>query len=545
MEPANQSQTTGNRGRLIDFAPSKNAPAKVAPAPTKEDGAPAAGQVADSTGANTTKNSSTAPTPVMSAQAAINAMYAARAAAPTKEKVVSAREVVNAAASQNAAQTQKSAANLHHGSLQKSIESTRTSASALLKMAKGDDESKVDIKASNSFDPLSKQRLVPAKPRRARATNHGEIPIVRTSLKLGANARPHPEPVILPANSRIANQAQVVGASSRLTASAQVRPKQSRLLGRAQSTPAPARPNLAPRRPRVIGDGIIRTAPSAGIDTATPAKPVSAARTHGSLARDPQMVGYAKSATANRSARELQNVRAAEIIDEQMGQPTRFRSAARGYATNRPAPMPADNSYVMSEPPRINAKKTSSNSEDDTLGVVKNYYPASTPGAIGDKSPIGRVNEQKIASGHGGSAEDYNSIKANNTSNYSFSRQPNANSTPYALGGQSPFLKSVNVEKRPLSDNRTYGDSKLVSHTAVVQTNAIEKSNRSSRKNTYPKKATKAIKANATKTKDLPTRPTVIVPSSHRSKVPLFFLVMITVVLGAAVGAAAYLCFFQ
>ena len=67
------------------------------------------------------------PTPVTSAKAAINAMYAEQAKHPQPPIVMSAREAVNAAAGQAGAQQTKSAANLHHGSIQRSMESTRTS----------------------------------------------------------------------------------------------------------------------------------------------------------------------------------------------------------------------------------------------------------------------------------------------------------------------------------------------------------------------------------------------------------------------------------
>ncbi len=98
---------------------------------------------------------------------------------------------------------------------------------------------------------------------------------------------------------------------------------------------------------------------------------------------------------------------------------------------------------------------------------------------------------------------------------------PKATKTPSAkpkstkLGARSPFfLNSVNVEKRPLSPKSA-----------------------PARKNIYAKKPAKAP--------DAPTRPTVIVPSSQQSKAPIFFLILLTVILGTAVGAVAYLCFFQ
>lgn len=96
------------------------------------------------------------------------------------------------------------------------------------------------------------------------------------------------------------------------------------------------------------------------------------------------------------------------------------------------------------------------------------------------------------------------------------------NNTRYALGERSPFfLQSVSVEKRPLSSGRP-----------SARTTA--------RKNVYPKKPTpKPEKA------PKPELPTIIVPDSHRSKGPLIALIIFTILLGALVGAAAYLFFFQ
>lgn len=534
MNPTNQSHATGSRGHLIDFAPSKTGSNKTKPslAPTPSP--------TDVTEQPTLAPDNSRPTPVTSAQAAINAMYAARAEQPnTTDSGLTARELVNASAAQSSARNHNSASSLHHGSIQKSMESTRTSASALLRVAKGDSNAKTVPSHKGSLDPLAKPRLVPAKPKRARAVNAGEVPVVRTSLKLGAAARPKSAPVILPANSRMANQAYPVG-----TSGSHPQAKLSRILGRQPANPQPtSRLNLNPRKPRVIAASSSAMTPAqngsiavASVSSQGATPPAHATRPHNSPLRDPQMVGGARP-HRSKAMQAAKTTRAAEIIDQQMGQPARFRSAPKGFAAKEPAPVPAENAYVMSEPPKINAKKAPRKVNAAKLGVIENYHQSATPKPIGDKAPIGRVSEQKVASDHGGAAtNEYNTIKTDNTSNYSFSRKTDANANHYALGGGSPFLKSVNVEKRPLSDSSSRSSSLSAPSTAPAKANS-----RSSRKNLYPKKN----KTERTSPQDLPSRPTVIVPSSHRSKVPLFFLVVITVVLGAAVGAAAYLCFFQ
>lgn len=94
------------------------------------------------------------------------------------------------------------------------------------------------------------------------------------------------------------------------------------------------------------------------------------------------------------------------------------------------------------------------------------------------------------------------------------------NNTRYALGEKSPFfLQSVSVEKRPLSSGRPAARP-------------------ASRKNVYPKKP-------AEPKPEKPSLPTIVVPDSHRSKAPLIALIIFTILLGALVGAAAYLFFFQ
>lgn len=94
------------------------------------------------------------------------------------------------------------------------------------------------------------------------------------------------------------------------------------------------------------------------------------------------------------------------------------------------------------------------------------------------------------------------------------------NNTRYALGEKSPFfLQSVSVEKRPLSSGRPAARP-------------------ASRKNVYPKKL-------AEPKPEKPSLPTIVVPDSHRSKAPLIALIIFTILLGALVGAAAYLFFFQ
>lgn len=402
--------------------------------------------------------------PVTSAKAAINAMYAERAQlAAASAAAPSARDAVNAAASERE-RSSKSAAHLHHGSIPRSMESTRTSASALIRTA------------GQSADQAA--------------------PVVRTSLKLGAAARPKEAPVVLPPNARMARAARSV---DQIKASAKLavgrNSHQNKLVDAELVEPTA----LTVKRPKAL------TSQS------------RAGSSENALAV--KVVPSGKARAARRPA-------ASGVSDPSM---RRFRSAPKGYAATRPSvkrPKAAvDNGYALIAPPKLR--------EHHATPEIRAHRPSRVPEPLGDSAPIGRVSESHVAFGHGDAAKPYEpTIKAENTSSYSFSRKDRPESpkpAPYTPGGQSPFLKSVSVEKRPLSGG--------VALPAPVSSSAApSKPAKASRKNQYAKKESR---------EDLPTRPTVIIPSSRRSKVPLFFLILLTILLGAVVGAAVYLCFFQ
>lgn len=465
-----------------------------------------------------------APRAVTSAKAAINARFAEqKQAAPAVRMATSAREVVNAAASQTP-RGPKSAANLHHGSIQKSLESTRTSASALLKRAEAERPIPTSVQTTSAADPLARSAAVPA-PKRSVKTNPNEVPVVRTSLKLGAAARPKPAPVVLPPGARMAQVARPVNGAS---------PSRSKGLAKLLQRAAPA--SLAPKAvsstSKTLGAGNNN---SVTVKVARPSGPV----------RDPQMRAAAKklttagqiTAAAQRTIRaqgtgaasmSLSAQKAQQKANLTMPKASRFRPKPKGYTAK---PTASDNSYVMTEPPKLNLKRMAEQVERAEFGVVENYHAERVPEPIGDKAPIGSLKAKQVASGHGGAAKPNANIEADNSGNYSFLRkkEPKSDHHQPTASGESPFLKSVNVEKRPLSDSVMAVPSQPVSAKATKK---------STRKNVYAKK-------NDIKRQELPPRPTVIVPSSRRSKAPLFFLIILTIILGAAVGAAAYLCFFQ
>lgn len=493
MDPATSNQSVGKntQHRQIDFVANKTSQ----PEPSAKDKEP--------------------PVPVTSAKAAINAMYAERAHKTETVLAPSAREAVNAFARQGAGRNAKSAANLHHGSIQKDIDTSRTSAAALLQRAKSPKPSSEETSAANSYDPLA-SRLPSVKP--SKTADKQEIPVIRTSLKLGSSAKPKPTPVILPPNARMAKSARPVGGLRPKTGIIQRRPNDVQIIqpnsvnpGRNVQRLSGSAKQLATRNEGALEVQILpshKPLPAQAIPAKAPAKivksvpaapaPARVPRPTGPL-RDPQMVGGNAPRRASKpNAAPLWPAVAASALSPK----PKFRSAPKGYASATPSGVPADASYVMATPPKLNL------SHHHVPEVDFNSQ------ATFQESPT---------------------IKADNTSNYSFtSKKKPADNNRYALGGQSPFLKSVNVEKRPLSDNSAPGYTKI--ERPVVE----EKPTKSSRKNVYAKKKTKSEAH-----QEMPQRPTVIVPASRRSKVPLFFLILFTIILGAVVGAAAYLCFFQ
>lgn len=482
-------------------------------------------QAMPSTERSSSSTAPVAPRPVMSAKAAINAMYAAEKDHPSAKLIPSAREAVNAA-SRLAPKNFKSASNLHHGSLQKvkkvptaprSMESTRTSASALIRTVGSDSKA---------------------------------VPVVHTSLKLGASAKPKREPVVLPAGARMAEVARPVANLSDTEGMVMTGRVSTKSNGNAARVITSGRPTLTAisrsnrrvRDPQMLSGGqrvlpsqsqvtislptSISAKTASGVRMPAANKPAQSTALQGKnqtspVSNSPRGV---KTAT-NSTARSMDMTPARKLV-----RPRRFRTAPKNYAETDAPVVSIDSTYAITEPPKLAVRRRNDTKTED-LGVVKSYHPSKLPEPIGDAAPIGRLAEQRVASGHGGPARSEPTIKAENTSNYSFSkRNSQPKPTSYASADKSPFLKSVTVEKRPLSDSSV--------PTPISLPRAAEtKPEKTSRKNSYQKKTdTKA---------ELPTRPTVIVPSSRRSKAPLFFLILFTIILGAAVGAAVYLCFFQ
>lgn len=113
---------------------------------------------------------------------------------------------------------------------------------------------------------------------------------------------------------------------------------------------------------------------------------------------------------------------------------------------------------------------------------------------------------------------------------------PDANK--YSLGGRSPFLSSVRVEKRPLSS--------FVSS----ETKTLKAETRTPVKNSYRTKIKQVVnKVREDRSESQPPRrrETTIIstPKDHANGIGLSIAIILTVILGAAIGAVLYLVFFQ
>ncbi len=445
-------------------------------------------------------------TPVRSAKEAINALYAQGGNKRLSNYLAtSAKEIINAQG--KPAGDQKSAANLHRGSVNHQtnhhVESARPSASALFKTAQTEPVVANDM--TNAMDPLaSKTTASTAKRRvvRTTATATPTSPVIKTSLKLGPKKSPlHNPPQSMASNTvrrsvRMGTRKGVTGLEQLLagqdvlppntTEQTQATLKAMRAAVRQTTSQSTAKPKLVPRprtrAPQGLVQDVMRPAPQAV--SATPTVQPSTA------------------AVKQPVRRPLDSIK------------RRFRPAPKGFTKTAPEPQPEAISYTgyTMEPSAEESKppveiyglmdEEPTGKPVDGLGVVEDYK--------------GGLTEQKVAQGSGtGKVPDNNK---------------------YAIKGQSPFfLKSVNVEKRPLSEAPAKRKKARDTGGTLYEQPNLEPLDC---KNSY---APEAKPAKAT----VPTKPTVIIPASRRSKAPLICLLILTVILGAAVGAFIYLCFFQ
>lgn len=121
------------------------------------------------------------------------------------------------------------------------------------------------------------------------------------------------------------------------------------------------------------------------------------------------------------------------------------------------------------------------------------------------------------------------------------SKEKTAPSAPdgnkYTLGGKSPFLENYTVDKRPLSNS--VPDKKTSNFEKISFLGVNEPSAESGHKNVYEKKELE--KSEEKKDKKKKEKEVKIIDDSDQKKgIPIIVVILITIILGAAVGAGVY-----
>ena len=501
--------------------------------------------------------------PVRSAKEAINAMYSGENPARLSDYLgASAKDIINATArAASSDHDAKSASSLHHASSQRKLEATRPSASAIFRAAKSEKTTPV-VHTSLELEPQS--------PRSAKSPKNSKNPSLGQVSQ--SSSEPRPTPIVINSRSRATNPRAAASAPV-----SSVRPKKGQIK---ITTPSATS----------IAVSAIEEAAGAVTKTSKPAKsatnsPRSSAKAPSSRPRSGLVDGFTKprSRVATQPGNDPYQKLPADSVKR------RFRLAPKGFAANKPEqarparrkfmsfsnpdytvpipkPSPAVEIYGLTEPEPEARNK-------DGLGIVEDYRPQNPANPAMNTPAANNVDHAHNSSPSSDLVDDFDfdapdgdtyevpgptpgqkyaskfakpSSKAGKPAKPAGKDQKSApDNNRYALGGQSPFfLKSVSVEKRPLSDAPT----RRADTISPIYTDFGDEA---PRKNVYDGKSSgKSAKSGNKSSKkggprDLPQRPTVIIPSSRRSHTPLFLLLILTVILGAAVGAAVYFFFFQ
>lgn len=556
-------------------------------------------------------------TPVKSAKDAINAMYAADPSKRLSQYLAtSAKDIINASAD-NKASGSRSAASLHHSSSQRRLKSVRPSASAIFNNSAADESTVV----------RTSLKLKPQKATSSRSTRK-KISLDDAISELAASSQPQPSPQPSQPSPRTQSSSARPAAGHRFMQDVIRSPRATTPSGQpaqasqpisdinvnaSASNPASAqasRPRVArpphSSRPANSLDGTLprpraphspqgtATAPHApqnsssivnsASSTANIASAINAANAAVNAMTDATAApGTTKPKTKSRSIESIKNRfrpknknadRPKKHRAEDFLQPSYADTPAAPThtAANTPPKAPinveppkeAVHIYGMSPEPEqptaaptwVQADQTSSAGEVE-LGVIEDFSPNGVPTSA-DSAETAKVTP------HG----------------------------PDVLGGDSPFfLKSVSVEKRPLSDapprrnpqaegatrvapsfnsanpasfanlssltnledsapdpqlETTKKDKKSKAKSTKstkVPKNAKSSKPTKSAKSAKPAKAPKSSKSAKSSRRDL--EPTVIIPQHSGSHTTIIVLLIFTIIIGALVGAATYLFLFQ
>lgn len=516
------------------------------------------------------------PVAVRSAKDAINAMYADKDKSGLGDYLaMSAREIVNATDSKKGAEA-KSAANLHKHAKNASnqrMESVRTSASALMRTANSSGKAPVNrLQAADPIANKASQKESSVGPEKIESKSPT---VVRTSLKL----KPKKPTVKLPTESQ---NRQINGI--RL-------PKQSIPLNRGHTQGGPqmfqdvVRVNGAGKPGKIPDMGPAQSALDKSSGPKKPAQPSivsqNGIKVKRKLPKGVSMSGDIKLGQMKKSVRtplENAGIHLKKTLPTTLDDPEKpvlksgtgsthgqrvnpldsikkkFTPAPKGFAASNSREARPDRPYQVEDYLNPSHATKSVPATDDAT----HYYGLSEEELVGNTKGV-QVNRDKMAAEAGlGMIEDYSSDgEPANGNQATVLRRDSPDNNKYALSAQSPYYLKPEKEmkKRPLSGNgvpRAQTEVATSVHAGQDLEEELPKKNqykKNSKKKDKVSKAPKAQKSPKKVGKSAPAhdinQPTMIIPAHHRSNAPLVALLLLTVILGATVGALAYLFFFQ
>lgn len=445
----------------------------------------------------------------------------------------SAKDVINARfAKKNAAPAApKTASSLHsHATKEKHrLESVRPSASALLHTS-SPQPSRAVVRTSLKLSPKRTPAI-----RNSRS---------RTTANQVANAlRPAKQPTRLAMDMMSRSRAKRP-ADSEKTASA---------VAAIKAAAAAATPTVPVKKTSAAHEPLPSSRPVRLVDDfKRPARPPQAA-VEPVPTEKPVIIEEAPSGEPSLSLKSREKSAAAKLKNRPLDSlKNRFRPAPKGFATSDPKQV---RTYRVED--FLNPTKSATSDESSAEHEAVHLYGMTEGPEKPVETPLPRPSEVELndvpawasqqtkptstSDGDLGIVQDYQpkpgeSVVPPADDPVPVDKKAAPDNNRYVLGAQSPyFLKSVKVDKRPLSDSSPLPRRETENPVYSAQSLAEEPP----KKNVYEKKQPKAKKPAKQ------ANPTVIVPSRSRSHAPLFGLLILTIILGAVVGAAAYLFFFQ
>ena len=207
-------------------------------------------------------------------------------------------------------------------------------------------------------------------------------------------------------------------------------------------------------------------------------------------------------------------------------QPSRPTQSARPVSRPTPMSRPIARPVQASRPaPRLATPRPQTHLVHEHIEATTVYYPSAKPAA--KPKLVAEDDFLDIETSGLGIIED---LGTSERSTRHLSTPDAPDNSNYTLGGQSPFINTDKVDKRPLS-----------SHLPK---------NKPAKKNVYDKvdKSTdkKFLKKGKKDRKIAKSTPTVVTGTASRgNSISLAIAIILTVILGAIVGTVAYLAFFQ